>query len=113
VGAVEERIAAVESSVGEHSLMISGIHQAIVSLERRMDQQFAGVDQRFTAVDQRFTALEQRLDQRFTALEQRLDQRFTAFDSKMSRQFQWIIGLQMTAFVAMIATLFSALLARP
>jgi glutathione S-transferase len=76
------------------------------------------VDQRLTAfearVDQRFTALEARMEQRFTAVDQRfsaVDGRLSGLDAKMSRHFEWIVGVQLTALVAIIATILSAFFA--
>lgn len=71
--------------------MIDGIRQAVVSL------------------DQRVLALEGRMDQRFAAV----DRRFTELDAKISRQFQCVIGVQMTTFVAIVATILAAFFARP
>jgi hypothetical protein len=89
VGTVEERVAAAEARVGEHSIMLEALRQSVDRLE------------------QRFNALEMRLDQRFLAI----DGRFDALDAKMSRQFQFLVGIQVTMFVtlsgAMIAGFFS------
>ena len=59
MGSVEERVTAVETRVGEQSIMMEAIRQSIDRLEQRM------------------TAMDSRIDQRFTVLEARLDQRFT------------------------------------
>ncbi len=69
-----------------------------------MDQRFAAIDQRFVAIDQRFAGV----DQRFLGL----DQRLAALDDKVSSQFHWVVGVQVTTFVATIATVLAALLAR-
>ena len=94
---IDERVAFVEGRVGQHSQMIESIRQAIVTL-----------DQRMVALETRLDRLEARMDQRFTAI----DVRFTELDEKMSRHFLGILGVQMTMFVAMIATLLTAFLAR-
>ena len=75
---VEERVAFVEGRVGEHSQMIDGVRQAIVSLDQRMDH-------------------------RFESVEQRMDRRFQRLEDKVDRHFYWVIGVQMTTFVATIA----------
>ena len=89
MGTVEERVAAAEARVMEHSTMLEALRQSVDRL------------------DQRFNALEMRLDQRFLAI----DGRFDALDAKMSRQFQFLVGIQVTMFVtlsgAMIAGFFA------
>ena len=73
---------------------MEGIRDAILSLERRMDQRFAAVDQRFAAIDQRFAGIDQRLN---------------VLDDKLSRYFTWLVGLQVTTLVAVVG----ALIAQP
>lgn len=73
------------------------VEQRITGLEQRMDQRFAAIDQRFAAIDQRFVGV---------------DQRLLGLDDRMSRQFYWIVGVQVTTFVATIAAFITALLAR-
>jgi hypothetical protein len=97
VGTVEERVAAAEARVGEHSIMLDAIRQSV----DRLDQRMTAMDSR---IDQRFTALEVRLDQRFAQIDQRflaIDGRFDALDAKMSRQFQFLVSIQVTMFVAL------------
>jgi hypothetical protein len=67
--------------------MLEGIRGAIVSLEQR--------------IDRRFEALEYRL----TALDQKLDQRTEALEARISRQFIWLVGVQVTTFVAIVAAI--------
>jgi uncharacterized coiled-coil protein SlyX len=120
VGTTEDRVASLERRAGEQHVMLDGLREAIsgldrrmASLEARMDQRFtalqAGLDQRFAAIDQRFTAIDHRfvaIDQRFVAI----DQRFAALDGKISRQFLWMLGVQMTMFATLVATLLAAFL---
>ena len=115
MGTLEERVAFVEGKLGEQSIMIEGIRQAIGSLESRLDARLNGLDQRLIALearlDQRFSAIDQRfsvIDQRFTAM----DGRFDALDVKMTRQFQWVMGGILLSAASTIATILSALLAR-
>jgi uncharacterized coiled-coil protein SlyX len=68
-----------------------------------------------TAVDERVAFLEGRVaehsqrlsDIRETIvhLEQRMDRRFDNLDAKVSRQFLWLVGLQVTTLVAIVAAL--------
>lgn len=73
---LEERVAHVEGHVSEPSLRLSGVEAAIHHLEQRTDA-------RFDAVDRRFEAL----------------------DAKMSWQFTWLVGIQITTLVAIVAAL--------
>ncbi len=91
---LEERVAFLEGRVVEHSHMLDGIREAMVHLEHRLDR--------------RFEQLEQRLDQRFAAIDQRfagIDRRIDNIDAKMSRQFMWLVGIQVTTLVAIVAAL--------
>ena len=47
--------------------------------------------------------LEQRMDVRFGTV----DARFNALDDKMSRQFAWLVGIVVTALVAMAGAVLS------
>ena len=114
MGTVEERVAAVDARVGEQSVMLEAVRQSV----DRLDQRMIAMDSR---IGQRFTALEARLDQRFTAIDQRLvviDQRFAAIDgcfvaldTKISRQFQFLVGIQVTMFLALAGTMISGFFA--
>jgi hypothetical protein len=75
---VDERVAYLEGRVEDHSLMVNGVRDALMSLEARMDRRFEAIDRRFEAIDQRFETL----------------------DAKMSRQFVWVIGIQVTTLIA-------------
>jgi hypothetical protein len=85
--------------------MLEGVRGTIVSLEHRMDRRFENLEHRLTAfeqkVDQRFAAI----DQRFVLLDQKLDHRTDALDAKMSRQFLWLVGVQVTTLVAIVAAI--------
>ena len=54
------------------------------------------IDQRFSAVDQRFTAI---------------DGQLATLRGEMSGQFRWIVGIQVTVFVALAGTLISGFFA--
>lgn len=75
---LEERVSHMEGQVSELSIRLSGVEAAIHHLEQRTDA-------RFDAVDRRFEAL----------------------DDKMSRQFTWLVGIQITTLVAIVAALIS------
>jgi len=111
VAGLEERVAFLEGRVVEHSHMLDGIREAIVHLEQRMDRRFELLEQRFTGLDSRFVSIDQRfaaIDQRFASVDQRLnalDMRIDGLDAKMSRQFMWLVGIQVTTLVAIVAAL--------
>ena len=84
---LEERVAFLEGRVDEQSQMVTGVREALVSLEQRMDR--------------RFESLEQRMDRRF----QVIDQRLTLLDQKLDQRFAWLVGIQLTTLVAIVAAL--------
>lgn len=89
---VEERVTLVEHKVAENANGIERLYAAIVDLGDRMER-------RFEAVDRRFEALEQRWDRRFEAMERR----FEALEERQSTHFRWVIGVQLTTTVAIVA----------
>ena len=96
MGTVEERVAAVEGRVGEQSVMMEAIRQSIDRLDQRLTAMDSRIDQRFAQIDQRFAAI---------------DSRFVALDEKMSRQFQFLVGIQVTMFLALAGTMISGFFA--
>jgi uncharacterized coiled-coil protein SlyX len=91
---LEERVAFLEGRVSEDARGMDGIRDALVHLEERMDRRFHAVDLRFESVERRFENVERRLD---------------SLEDKMSRHFVWLVGIQVTTLVAIVA----ALVARP
>lgn len=91
---VDERIAYVEGQVSEQSHSLVEIRDAVRNLEHRVDARFEAVDRRFEGMDRRFDAVDRRID---------------ALDDKVSNHFVWLVGIQVTTLVAIVA----ALLARP
>ena len=101
---LERRLTAVEGAVDEHSRTLVGTREALSALEQRMDARFEAVDRRFEAVDRRFEAIDRRfdaVDRRFDGLERRMD----TLDDKISRHFAWVVGIQVTTLVAIVAAL--------
>ena len=101
---IEERVAFLEGRVGEHGQMISGIRDALVSLEARMDRRFEGIDRRFEAIDRRFDTIDRRfeaIDRRFESLEGRLG----GLDARVGHQFIWLVGIQITTLVTVLGVL--------
>lgn len=97
VPTTEERLAFVEGRMSEFSSVVEALRQAIAGFGQRLGTFEARVDQRFALIDQRFAAI---------------DQRFADMDAKMTSQFHWLLGVQITMFVAMIGTILTAFFAR-
>lgn len=85
MSALDARIACLEGKVADQSQAVSGIRDAIVRCEQR-------VDARFEAADRRFDSLDRRVD---------------TLDEKVSRQFVWVVGIQVSTFVAIVGALLS------
>lgn len=84
---IEERVAYLEGKVEEHSKGLEDVKELIINLDQKLDR--------------RIDALDQKLDRRVDAL----DQRINHLDHKLSKYFLWIIGIQVTIFLSIIATL--------
>lgn len=108
---LEERVAFLEGRVVEHSGALDGVRGAVASLEQRMDRRFEQLEQRmdrrFEDLDRRLDALDAKIDQHIGALDRKTDQEIGALDRKMSRQFTWLVGIQVTTLVAIVAALLS------
>jgi archaellum component FlaC len=90
-------VAFLEGRMVEHSRMMDGIRESIVSLEERMDRRFEAVDRRFDAIDWRFVGIDRRLEG--------IDRRIEGLDTRVSRQFTWLVGLHVTTLAAVVAAL--------
>ena len=66
-----------------------------------MEAQGREQSRRIDDVRDAVTNLETRMDRRFDAV----DRRFDALDGKMDRQFRWLVGMQVTMLLAIVATL--------
>ena len=73
--------------MAENAQRIDGLREAIVELGERMDRRFEGMEQRF--------------DRRFEAV----DRRFEKMEQTTSTHFRWIVGIQMTTLLAMVAAM--------
>ena len=80
-----ERLTYLEGQVEEQSRAFVGLREALAAFEERADRRFEAVDRRFEAVDRRLDAIE----------------------DKLSRHFQWLVGIQITTLVAIVAALLS------
>jgi uncharacterized coiled-coil protein SlyX len=77
---IEERVAFVEARVNEHSKAWEDLKNMLIHLD-------------------------QKVDRRIDALDAKVDRRVDALDQKLSRYFLWIIGIQISILLAIIATL--------
>jgi uncharacterized coiled-coil protein SlyX len=84
---IEERVAYLEGKVEEHSKAWDDLKDMITHLDQK--------------VDRRVDALDAKIDRHREELSNRID----ALDQKFSRYFLWIIGIQVSIFLAIIATL--------
>ena len=91
---VDERLALLEGRVSEHSQMFPDLREAIASLGRRLDSRM------------------DRLDHRLDRLESRLDTDLGTLRTEMTGHFRWIVGIQVTTLIAVVAALLGALSAR-
>ncbi len=73
---LEERVAYLEGKVEEHSKVWADLKDIMVNHESKM-----------------------------IAFEQRIDRRFEAIDQKFSKYFLWIIGIQVSVLLAVIASM--------
>ncbi len=101
---LEERVAYLEGKVEEHSKVWSDLKDMMVNhdskmiaFEQRIDKRFEAIDRRFEAIDRRFEVI----DRRFEAIERRID----TLDQKFSKYFLWMIGIQVSVLLAIIATM--------
>ncbi len=79
----EERLTAVEHEVAENARAIDGLRETVVAGFKAMERRFEAIDRRFEAVDRRFEAIGQ----------------------KMDRQFLWVVGIQITTMLAVVAAM--------
>jgi chromosome segregation ATPase len=97
---LEERVAYLEGKIEEHSRAWEDLKDMIIHLDGRIN-----------ALDGRINALDQKVDRRIDALDvkverfrEELSHRIDSLDQKFSRYFLWIIGIQVSIFLAIIAS---------
>ena len=86
----ESRVSVVEDRLEEHSKMIGGLREAVVSLGERMG-----------SLERRVDALEHRMDLGFA----RVDQRFDGLEARMARQFHWLVAILLSGLITMVGAL--------
>jgi uncharacterized coiled-coil protein SlyX len=95
---IEERLAFVEARVEEHSKAWEDLKEMLIQLDQKVDRRIDALDQK---VDRRIDALDQKVDRFRDELSSRID----ALDQRLSRYSLWIIGIQVTIFLAIIGVL--------
>ncbi|MEW6410125.1 MAG: hypothetical protein AB1488_08470 [Nitrospirota bacterium] len=86
---LEERVAYLEGKVEEQSRFSGELRDMVIHLDQKVDRFREELSSRINSLDQRINSL---------------DQRINSLDQKFSRYFLWIIGVQVTIFLAIIAT---------
>lgn len=101
---LEERVAYLEGKVEEHSGAWEDLKDMMIHLNEKVDRRVDALDQKVDnfreELSGRINALDRKLDSRVDSL----DSKINALDQKFSRYFLWIIGIQVTIFLAIIAT---------
>ena len=90
---LEERVAYLEGKVEEHSKAWEDLKDMIIHLEGRINALDQKVDRRIDALDVKVERFREELSRRIDSL-----------DQKFSRYFLWIIGIQMSIFLAIIVS---------
>jgi hypothetical protein len=83
---LEERVAYLEGRSEEHAAAIAEVRLDVRELRAEMIRRFEQVDRRFEQIDRRF---------------EQIDGRFGYMDNR----FNWLVGLQFTTLLAVIALL--------
>ena len=125
---IEERVAYVEGRLAEQSEMfvdlrtgLSNLAGQVDQLEQSMSRRFDQVDGRLTQVDARFVQMDARfaqIDARFAQIDARfaqIDARFVQIDDRfvqINTHFRWMVGVQITTAVTVIAALIGAIAVR-
>ena len=97
---IEERVAYLEGKVEEHSRAWVDIKELI----NHLDQCVTFLDQKVDRFRDELSSRINALDQRVDSLDQKFDRRIDALDQKFSKYFLWIIGIQVTIFLSILAT---------
>jgi BMFP domain-containing protein YqiC len=129
-------VAHLEGRLAEQSEMFVDLRTGLSNLAGRVDQLEQSMNRRFDQVDARFVQMEARLvqidarsDTRFAQIDRRflqIDDRFTQVDGHIlqvaarvdrlgddvATHFRWIVGVQITTAMTVIAALIGALAVR-
>lgn len=109
---VDERVAHVEGRVDGQGQMLTDLSTRLVGLDAKFDLRFAGLETKFdlrfagleAKFEKRYDALEAKVDARCNAIEAKFDKRCDAIELKMSANFRWMLGIQFSILVALLAS---------
>lgn len=105
---LEERVAYLEGKVEEHSKGLEDLKHLIINLDQKVDRFREELSSRIDALDQKVGRRIDALDQKVDIFKEELSSRIDALDQKFSRYFLWLIGIQITILLAIIASLLQA-----
>ena len=94
MGAIEERVALLEGRMLEQAQLFAEIRETLRSL------------------DQRLTGLERKVDTSVASLHQSIATVHQSQRREAAADFKWIVGIQVTTLIAVVAALLGALTAR-
>jgi hypothetical protein len=94
VAAIEERVALLEGRMLEQAQLLADIRETLRSL------------------DQRLTGLERKVDTSVASLHQSIATVHQSQRREAAADFKWIVGIQVTTLIAVVAALLGALTVR-
>lgn len=103
---VDRRIDALDLKVEKFRDELS---DRIEAFDRRLSLRMDSLDKKIDDFDQKILGLDKKIDgfdQKIFAIDQKVDRRIDSLKQRFSRYFLWIIGIQVTIFLAIIATFF-------
>jgi chaperonin cofactor prefoldin len=98
---LEVKMQDVSSTLVRMEGVLASVHQMVVALEQRV----IALDLRVDKLDQRVDRLEQRVDKLDHRID-RLDQRIDKLDDRVVKSFVWLVGIQITILITIVAGLF-------
>jgi len=108
---LEERVAYLEGKVDEQSRLGVELRDTIFHLDQKVDRFREELASRIDALDQKVDRFREELASRIDALDRKVDRfreelasRIDALDQKLSRYFLWIVGIQVSILLAIVAT---------
>jgi uncharacterized coiled-coil protein SlyX len=116
---LEQRVAHVEGRVDGQAQMLTDVGARLVGLDQKFDLKFAALEAKFerkfgeleAKFEGKFGELEAKFERKFGELEVKFERKFAdieaklaALDSRMTSNFRWMVGIQFTILVALLAS---------
>ncbi len=98
---LEERGAYLEGRVTEHSHAWEDLKDLVLAMDGKTDRNKEELSQRIYSLELKVERYREELSARIVRLEARVD----SLDLKFSRFFLWIIGIQITTFLAIMVAI--------